>query len=402
MAREPKRPFSTWSGTATTTGDPEAAASLAEAFARDPSLDRTLTHGFHAYAGRIPPSLCRRVIVRWSAPGDRVLDPFCGSGTVLVEAEALGRAAVGIDLSPLATRLSRVRTDVLTPAERQRLADETRAIAEESSRAAKAGLRPPLPPWAPPEFRRFAPHVALELFTIRNLVLCRPEDGVGLALRLCLSSILVKLLADAGGEDRPPRAFGRGFPSRHFADRAGELARGLHDLAIAAPPGTPAPMVLEGDAAAPPPAAGANFALVLTSPPYPGVYDYEGLHDVRFRWLGLPRADLRRGQIGRRALSAAGATTAFAEARKRWLHAICRALRPGGHAAFVVGDGIVDAHPEDAREALIAAAAGKGLAWIAAASAERPPHHAALRRIFRGRPRREHLILFRRSTGDPA
>ncbi len=401
MAREQKRPFSTWSGATTTTGDPEAAAVLAEAFARDPSLDRALTHGFHAYAGRIPASLCRRVIARWSAPGDRVLDPFCGSGTVLVEARALGRAAVGIDLSPLATRLSRVRTDVLTPADRQRLAEEARAIAEESSRAAKAGLRPPLPPWAPPEFRRFAPHVALELFTIRDLVLRRPEDGVGLALRLCLSSILVKLLAGAGGEDRPPRAFGRGFPSRHFADRAGELARGLHDLALGTPPGTPEPLVLEGDAVAPPPAAGGDFALVLTSPPYPGVYDYEGLHDVRFRWLDLPRADLRRGQIGRRAPSAAGATPAFAEARERWLRAIGRKLRPGGHAAIVTGDGVVDARPEDALEALIAATAETGLERIAAASAERPPHHAALRRIFRGRSRREHLVLFRRSAVGP-
>lgn len=39
-----------------------------------------------------------------------MLDPFCGSGTTLVEAKALGRSCVGFDINPLAVLISRVKT----------------------------------------------------------------------------------------------------------------------------------------------------------------------------------------------------------------------------------------------------------------------------------------------------
>ena len=42
-----------------------------------------------------------------------VLDPFCGSGTVLVESIDRGLNAIGIDLNPLATLITRVKTSPL-------------------------------------------------------------------------------------------------------------------------------------------------------------------------------------------------------------------------------------------------------------------------------------------------
>ena len=46
-----------------------------------------------------------------------VLDPFCGSGTVLLEANLRGHDAVGIDINPLARLISRVKTTPLNPVE---------------------------------------------------------------------------------------------------------------------------------------------------------------------------------------------------------------------------------------------------------------------------------------------
>ena len=63
-----------------------------------------------------PLKLLERIIVASSRPNDLILDPFCGSGSLLVAAEHLGRRWVGMDSSLLACSLSlgRVRRHVGT------------------------------------------------------------------------------------------------------------------------------------------------------------------------------------------------------------------------------------------------------------------------------------------------
>ena len=56
-----------------------------------------------------PLALLERIIKASSDEGDMVLDPFCGCATALVAAEKLGRKWVGIDISPKAEDLIRLR-----------------------------------------------------------------------------------------------------------------------------------------------------------------------------------------------------------------------------------------------------------------------------------------------------
>src|SRR3954453_17163434 len=81
-----RRAFSELAGPVATEGEPEAAKALGKLFSVDADRPRALTHGFHSDAGRMHPSIARGAIERWSKAKWRVLDPFCGSGTVLVEA----------------------------------------------------------------------------------------------------------------------------------------------------------------------------------------------------------------------------------------------------------------------------------------------------------------------------
>lgn len=78
--------------------------------ARDTAPVSGLTHNFYRYPARFSPKFVRAAIKALSEPGDLILDPFMGGGTTLVEALALGRHAVGSDISSLATFISDVKT----------------------------------------------------------------------------------------------------------------------------------------------------------------------------------------------------------------------------------------------------------------------------------------------------
>jgi DNA modification methylase len=74
-----------------------------------------LTHGLHPYPARMIPQVARRLLLRFGEKGSYVLDPFCGSGTVLVEARLCRMNAVGIDINPLACLLARVKSTPIDP-----------------------------------------------------------------------------------------------------------------------------------------------------------------------------------------------------------------------------------------------------------------------------------------------
>src|SRR6185312_9409351 len=219
--------------------------------------------------------------------------------------------------------------------------------------------RPEVPPWARGEIARFHAHVLYELLGLRELVFATAADEVGRALRLCLSSILVKFMK-AGPEaprDGEAKRIARGVPSRMLADRAAELARGLAALERRAPPGTPAPKIEEADARALPIPGGAA-ALVLSSPPYAGTYDYAAQHETRFVWLGLSAREFRRVQLGARAGAVGNASAGVWRAdAARFIAEIARVLRPGGHALLMVGDGVLDGRPEHAPDSVAEASA---------------------------------------------
>lgn len=50
------------------------------------------------YPGNWAPQVPRNLILRYTNPGDLVLDPMCGGGTTLVECKLLGRRGVGVDI----------------------------------------------------------------------------------------------------------------------------------------------------------------------------------------------------------------------------------------------------------------------------------------------------------------
>lgn len=87
------------------------------ASARDSAPVKGLTHSFYKYPARFSPQFVRAVIETFTRQGDLVLDPHVGGGTTLVEALALGRDAIGVDISQLAEFVSTVKTTVYSERE---------------------------------------------------------------------------------------------------------------------------------------------------------------------------------------------------------------------------------------------------------------------------------------------
>lgn len=73
-----------------------------------------LSHNFYRYPARMSPDLAHAVIEKFSAPDDTVLDPFMGGGTSIIEALVAGRKAIGIDLNPISTFVTDVKTSPLS------------------------------------------------------------------------------------------------------------------------------------------------------------------------------------------------------------------------------------------------------------------------------------------------
>lgn len=72
-------------------------------------------HTVAPYIGKMRPEIASWAIETVSKPGDLVYDPFCGSGTVLLEAWLKGRDAIGTDLNPYACLISRAKLNPYMP-----------------------------------------------------------------------------------------------------------------------------------------------------------------------------------------------------------------------------------------------------------------------------------------------
>jgi len=353
-------------------GDADLAPVIAAALAHTGAIERA-THGWHTYPAGLHPDAARDLLAAF--PGS-VHDPFCGGGTVLVEARLAGRASSGTDLSPIALLVANART---APAA---LATPMRAAARKLAEQARARTDVAVPEVCE---RWYEPHVAQELGRLRDGIRLVAEEPVRRLLEAVFSSIVVK--ASFRESDtrnvRTPTHRPPGTTAILFHKKARELGRKLEEL-----PDGPAPRLRAADACkvGPPP----GTRLILTSPPYPGVYDYLPMQQLRMAWLDLDPGTGMSAELGsRRQFRAEGrgrALREWHEANARWIRTQAEGLAPGGWFAVMVGDGLVGDKLVDALQPTSIALEEAGLVLRARASADRPDHAREAIRI-------EHLVL---------
>lgn len=390
-----RRALSQVHGPVRESGDRAIAARLAAAWHAATGDGNDLTHGIHAWPARAHPSLVRSLIASFCREGGVVLDPFLGSGTVVVEALAGRRLGVGFDVHPVAVRIAVAKTRRLDGDARR----ELEATAASISRRTLDGDEDDDDPSTPSTAREwFTPGVWRELTT-----LCLRIDRVRRAeprflLGQVLSSILIKVSRRAAetdqrrGQGAPP-----GLASRLLRDRTTELCLGMAALRRAAA-ATPAPLIATADARELPLASG-SVDLVITSPPYLGTYDYAEMNGLRAQLLGLDLSQAIRRELGtrRRADAAPDAEQRrYHDDLAAALQEMRRVLRPDGLALILIGDSSVRGRMIAADELLAGEAARAGLTVLANAAQQRPATVRGTERQVARQGRHEHLMALRR------
>lgn len=395
-----------WGGPTRIRGDVSIGKRLEAAWEASRSDDDTLTHGFHAYPARMHGGLARSLLASFGKPGGTLLDPFCGSGTTLIEARVAGMAAVGVDLNPVALHVATTKCELRPPERRERFRLGLEKVVEASLLRVRKRV-PARAPLSTNERQFYESHVLLELAGLLAEIETVTPIEDRRAMKVLLSAIVVKFSRQRADttQQTTEKRIGKGVPTRFWGRKGEELIERWAALyeACGATPQTAPPRILEGDARelgtllAP----GWQADVVLTSPPYGGTYDYARHHARRYPWLGVAAERFERQEIGARrrlgGVSGSGPKRRGGGSADPWNVEVLAALKsfaphlaPQGWAVWVMGDGQIGRERVPADLQLRELAPKVGLEVVAVASQDRPDWHG-------GELRAEHLIAMRRT-----
>jgi DNA modification methylase len=285
--------------------------------------DARYTHYLFRFPAKFHPPVIRYLIDQYSAPKDSILDPFCGSGTLLVEALIAGRNAVGVDVDPVATFISRVKSKPI-PLEllttnfetlrsilsklRRSDSEYERLMFEDFSQSAFTRLANEFSvPHIPNIEHWFRKYVAIDLAKLRKAIL---TGSFSPAVRDFFLACFAGIIRNSSNADPIPvsglevtshmrkldKKGRRIDPFQLFERRVLREISGMHALFEEATASSI--RVLRGDITALKSKLGdKKFDVAITSPPYNTAVDYYRRHMLEMYWLDAVRSQEDRLEL---------------------------------------------------------------------------------------------------------
>ena len=295
-----------------------------------------LTHGLFRFPAKFHPPVAHALIRKFTIEGETVLDPFCGSGTLLLAATVEGRRSIGTDVDPLAVFVAEAKTRRLHPKRLRASWDVLRPAIEEIARPIEEYTRLRFEDITEDEYdqtfrdeRLWAPDIPNLLHWFRRYVivdLARIISRINAApipkthrkfFRLIFASIIRK----SSNADPVPVSGLEVTAYMKRLDAAGRIINPFELYVKYAEKGISAAQsyqescrsragvsVLEADAMSLGSRITEKVDAVITSPPYHNAVDYYRRHQLEMFWLGLTetreqRLELLPKYIGRSSVS---------------------------------------------------------------------------------------------------
>jgi hypothetical protein len=359
-----------------------------------------LTHYLLRYPAKFHPPIAAALIRKYSRPGDLILDPFCGSATLLVEARALARSGIGLDIDPVATFIADIKTRHIGVTSLKRSAKFLLRKVETIKRSARdyeflqfhdttshsfamtvARENLEVPP-IPNLFHWFRRYVVVDLARLRSAITrSRLPKNHKAFFMACFCSIIrnvsnadpvpvsgLEVTSHMKEKDKSGRIIN---PFAHFLMTINRAISDREQFEKAIRASRSRVKITTGDATNLRRHVRKQVDVVITSPPYHNAVDYYRRHTLEMYWLGLvdspeQRLSLLPKYIGRsrvpqdhpflthstldswfarrcesmmrkRDKASADAFKHYAIAMKKCFAGIAETLRPRGTAVFVLG-----------------------------------------------------------------
>lgn len=295
-----------------------------------------LTHGIFRYFGKFPPPVARHLINTHSNPGDRVLDPMCGSGTSCLEALLLKRKPICYDVNPLSVLLTRVK---ITRIDRDIYFDNLNHIMNKLGSDQEVedfqlnGLRDATH-W-------FLPQTISSLSRIRKFIgELNTDTNIKEAMFISFLSIVRKVSKATSQQGRLFLDISSAITdaTQAFYKKAIQVLYALDELPFC----DSHDAIIENKSVFQINLPPDSVNLIICHPPYFNSYKYSSINSLELAWLGIDHSEIRKDEV--REAFKVGKPEKVADYvtdMEKSLNVLSKALKPGGMLALMIGDTVM-------------------------------------------------------------